>query len=311
MNLYEEELIFTNQPDLSKIPGGISLKPRIDKLSKTDPYNIIIGDEINLLKGVLSVEDCDNIIDNFERAGNYAPVTMQGMQNVTDDNIGSNRITAFAPTLSELIYKNIEFFFKGNIKTCNQFTSTDWWQPFSTYTPEILNYIPVTCSPLLRFMKYVSGGKHYPHYDAGYIYEQNKSYRTLKSFVLYLTTNDSGATRFLEDNQKNLPVWDRDHKDWIRESYPEEILHKILPVKGDMLVFDHRICHDVEEFLGNESKRIIIRGDIIYKQFNMELQYLYFHYNEWRGCNDAAIEYMLGFNKKLEYKLNPNYKSEK
>jgi hypothetical protein len=41
----------------------------------------------------------------------------------------------------------------------------------------------------------------------------------------------------------------------------------------------------------------------------MELQYLYFHYNEWRQCNSIAIQYITETlkNKSLQYKLNPNY----
>jgi hypothetical protein len=138
--------------------------------------------------------------------------------------------------------------------------STDWWQGDKLRTI----WYPVGFSPMLRFMRYDSGGQHYAHYDAGFIYP-NDNYRTLQSVVIYLTTNtDGGATRFIEDNQMHLPVWERNHQDWTREVQPSEVLYSSQPQMGKMLIFDHRLCHDVEMYRGNDP-RIIIRGDIVFQ----------------------------------------------
>jgi hypothetical protein len=86
----------------------------------------------------------------------------------------------------------------------------------------------------------------------------------LKSFVLYLSTNSTGATRIIDDGQENIKVWDRNHDDWDRPVNEDEIIVESLPQKGSMLVFDHRVAHDVNLYDGAEGDRIILRGDLIY-----------------------------------------------
>jgi len=113
-------------------------------------------------------------------------------------------------------------------------------------------------------MKYERGGQHFAHYDAGFIYPDD-NYRTLQSIVIYLTTvNCGGATRFIQDSQQNIPIWERNHLDWTREAASSEVLAISQPQAGSILVFDHRECHDVEIYSG-EHPRIVIRGDIIYR----------------------------------------------
>jgi hypothetical protein len=140
-------------------------------------------------------------------------------------------------------------------------TPTDWWQKNPT---KARKWRAVGVSPLLRFMRYEKGGQHYAHYDAAYVYEDPKV-RTLMSFVLYLTTNENGgATRFIRDGQHTVPILERNHADWDRPVEKDEVLLSVSPRKGRLVMFDHRLCHDVEPYAGNEP-RIIIRGDVIYQ----------------------------------------------
>jgi hypothetical protein len=82
--------------------------------------------------------------------------------------------------------------------------------------------------------------------------------------VIYLTSNSSGATRVIKDGQEHLDVYDRNHSDWSQRSEDWQILYDVLPEIGKMFIFDHRLCHDVEQYDGLTGDRIIIRGDIIY-----------------------------------------------
>jgi hypothetical protein len=85
--------------------------------------------------------------------------------------------------------------------------------------------------------------------------------------VIYLTTNQIGATRFIEDGQKDIPIFDRKHDDWDRKVLSSEVITGSLPEKGKVLLFNHRECHDVEQYDGGEKTgRIIIRGDVIYEK---------------------------------------------
>jgi len=260
----DKKYFYENVPDLTKIAGGIYLKDEIKIIGDVN-INSELEDMIGVtvINNFLTNEDCDNIISIYNKNGNFSPVTIQGMQNVTEDNIGSHRVTGFYPNLSESLYKALQSHIFENHSditemVCNIHTRTDWWQH------EVSNRWKLEgVSPMLRFMRYDKGGEHYAHYDAGYIYP-DVNYRTLKSFVLYLTTNDSGSTRFIDDGQSRIPIMERNHDDWGRQTTEDEVILSVKPEKGKILIFDHRICHDVSEFLGNEPNRVIIRGDLIY-----------------------------------------------
>ena len=45
---------------------------------------------------------------------------------------------------------------------------------------------------------------------------------------------------------------------------PRPQLPAVRPAAGDALVFDHRICHDVERWDG-PGERVIVRGDVVYE----------------------------------------------
>ena len=59
-------------------------------------------------------------------------------------------------------------------------------------------------------------------------------------------------------------MWERSHEDWIREVEDSEVVTAVRPTRGSAMIFDHRLCHDVEAYSGDVS-RIIVRGDIIFE----------------------------------------------
>ncbi|WP_230373365.1 2OG-Fe(II) oxygenase [Leptospira interrogans] len=215
--------------------------------------------EVDYWNHFLSPETCNSLRVLFSESQILAPVSINGLMD-QDYGIGSQRATGWSIQLANELSKLVIPHLKE--KFCSEETSTDWWQENPNKNPI---WIPIQVSPLFRFMKYESGGEHYAHYDAGFLYEDG-IHRTLKSFVIYLTTNQSGATRFIRDNFENLNVWDRNHSDWDRRAREEEVLSSFLPKEGSILIFDHRICHDVDVYLGEANlPRIIIRGDLIYQ----------------------------------------------
>jgi hypothetical protein len=112
-------------------------------------------------------------------------------------------------------------------------------------------------------MRYDPGGRHLCHYDAGFDYGDGR--RTLLSVVFYLTdAPSSGATRFVRDGQEETPVCARDFGDWTRDTRADEVLFSVHPEVGSALLFDHRLCHDVERWDG-PGPRVIVRGDIVYE----------------------------------------------
>jgi hypothetical protein len=162
---------------------------------------------------------------------------------------GSKRLTFYSEDLSDLIWgelKNIipkyRIFDKENIDV----EKNSIWKP-------------IGINPLFRLMKYKKGSILVPHYDAPYI--QSEKEKTLTTIVLYLTTNKSGATRFLKDNRKEHNYKDNNEI----KINDNDILIKELPEIGKIIVFDHRLYHDSELLIEDENK-IILRTDILYEK---------------------------------------------
>lgn len=214
-----------------------------------------------IIDGALSSQDCQRLIEAMQQSGQASPVNVQGRQDLPDDRIGSVRATAWAPALGRQLWARLQPYIPPQkLIPPDDLTSTDWHHPIAHRKWRAINI-----SPVLRFMRYEAGGQHYAHYDAGFDYGDGR--RTLMSLVLYLTTADEGAggrLRFIRDQQEHLPIWQRDHQDWPREVLPHEVIDGVRPIQGRALIFDHRICHDVELYTG-QTPRIIIRGDVVFE----------------------------------------------
>ncbi len=264
------KIVFTTKPDPNKLPGFWEPKEpaNLEPLMTFKDLFILGHGQAHLIENALSQKDCLELIKYMQTSQNFEEVGVQGMKDKKDDRIGSIRTSIWSPETADQIWQKIKRYIPNVNGSHN--TPTDYWQGYSKSFLEssTLEYNPVAFSPLLRFMKYEKGGQHYAHYDAGYIYP-NYHYRTLKSVVIYLTTNKGAATRFIKDNQDDINIWDRNHDDWARPVNEEEILGKSECIAGNILIFDHRMCHDVEHYLGDDGPRIIIRGDIVYN-LNLE-----------------------------------------
>lgn len=255
-----KQIIRTAKPDMKKLPGGWAPSkwrvPSIEGGGTVCTFNI----GAMLLQDVLTHKDCSDLIEFMSKSPSLEPVSVQGMDLSDADTIGSHRTTVWSPALAEKMWNLISEYFDYT-EYFGKFSATDWWQG----DKERHWWKAIGMSPMLRFMKYEAGGEHYAHYDAGFIYPDD-NYRTLKSVVIYLTSNfgTGGSTRLINDQQSHIPIWDREHNDWSRPTLNSEVQKSFEPIRGSMLIFDHRKCHDVEKYLGN-TPRIIIRADILYR----------------------------------------------
>lgn len=243
-----------SKPDPSKVPGFWDI-PHAPMLLPGERHDVFVNNKILISDGVLHDDTCDSLADMFLNSGISAPVSVNGL--ITDDTYGKGSVRAtgwseqIADMLAGLIVPQLA------VMHCDDGTATDWWQEGMHRT-----WQPVAISPMLRFM---ADSQHFAHYDAAYMYPDG-IHRTLKSVVIYLTDNPSCATRFVSDGQGRLPVWERNHEDWSRPVRNEEILLLSHSKKGRVLIFDHRLCHDVQKYDGAYGDRIIIRTDVIYKK---------------------------------------------
>jgi len=259
-DIWMDSIVTSTKPSADSLPGFYEPAASIQLGPLTHSTRIpgIDEDQAVIIRNALTHNECAQLIEFMNQSDNFEDVGVQGMMDQKDERIGSKRTSIWAPEVAHQIWQRVMPFLKP--KMCTKFTPTDWWQ--DNDVDYNMFYKPIGMSPLLRFMQYENGGQHYAHYDASYIYPISQ-YRTLKSVVIYLTTNYGAATRFVKDGQNSIPINERNHMDWDRPVKDEEIIGKSECIRGNILIFDHRLCHDVEQYLGTE-KRIIIRGDIIY-----------------------------------------------
>jgi len=252
--------MMTNTLDMTKVPGGWKTDEKVDVVRIQYPETRVLSEGVRLVSNFMSIGTVNRINEMMKKAPGMAPVSIQGLKEVTPETTGSWRTTMFNEAMAERLKCLFDTAHFDKERVCDDYTPTDWWQ--GDKNRRHWKYAGV--SPMLRYMRYKTQGRHAVHYDAGYIYPDDNK-RTLCSFVLYLSTNSTGATRIINDGQSKIPVWDRNHGDWDVDATPEQVIAKSLPVAGSVLIFDHRIPHDVELYDGAEGDRIIIRGDLIFE----------------------------------------------
>lgn len=169
----------------------------------------------------------------------------------TGEEKASNRASLYNIELAEVIWKrirpHIDLLTKANDPI------TDWKKG------EI--YRAVGVNPLFRFIGYSDKGSLVPHYDYSF---EDGGYKTLMSLIIYLTTNETGATRILVEQDRQKNSWNKDLKDLTPEQAKEfnDInVTKIYPNEGKALLFPHHYLHDSEEVIREE--KLIIRTDIV------------------------------------------------
>lgn len=255
-----KNIISSEKPNPNSLPGF--WEPEVELIPNFNTKREYLkGVDAQIIHGALSNYECELLLMFMMKSPNFEGVSVQGRKDVVDDRIGSLRTSIWSQALAESLFLKIKNYLEPTLYA-STYMATDWWQgKTKRYRWDL-----VGMSPLLRFMKYEKGGEHYAHYDAGYIYKDD-NVRTLKSVVIYLTTceeDKGGATRFIKDEQENIPIWDRNHLDWTREVLNKEVIASSRPMAGNILIFNHRECHDVEQYLG-DTPRIIIRTDLIYQ----------------------------------------------
>ena len=209
--------------------------------------------------GALTPGDCSRLIE----ALTGAPRQPVGVTGVVDSmGHGSVRSSAFSEELAAQLWARIRPAVPS-VRLLGEFDPSEGHA--TTTRPGRRSWRAVGLSPLLRFMRYETGGRHLCHYDAAYEYLDG--HRTLMSVVIFLTGDGTpelgGSLRFVRDGQESLPVWKRDHSDWAVDTRPEQVIDEVFPQAGRVAVFDHRRCHDVACWAGADD-RIVIRADVVF-----------------------------------------------
>lgn len=184
-----------------------------------------------------------NIWFNYFKLKNLVEnVSITGIKENMNDGQGSTRYSTNSPKLSKYLTDILNSF--------NLNILADFHEDFDSIN-NICKYSKV--SDYFRFMKYENGGQHYPHYDTDFVIDKNTI--TKYSLVMYFNDCKDGELVFCKDFREN-----HQNSDWNRQVKEEEILLKIKPTAGMIVLFPHTLCHAVLPFTGEE--RNIVRGDL-------------------------------------------------
>ncbi|HVJ93263.1 MAG TPA: NAD(+) synthase [Labilithrix sp.] len=251
------------EPPASALPGAWRPPP----IAIAKPHSLPQWEKVPLpwprafairIAGALETSECAALREAMEQSSRPEPVGVTGVKN--SYGVGSMRATAWAPELARALFERI----RGALPSVRFLDKYAFTDAFATETRRgHRGFRLVGMTPLLRFMRYEPGGRHLCHYDAAYDYGDGR--RTLLSVVFYLSNaSESGATRFVSDGQEAVVTRERNFADWDRDTRDDEVIARVAPRTGDVLVFDHRLCHDVERWDG-PGGRVIVRADVAYE----------------------------------------------
>lgn len=156
--------------------------------------------------------------------------------------VGSDRISVFDITSSELLFAHLQNFvpkiYNGASDLAGILEFPLLWE---------------TCgvNPLWRGIRYNPGDALVAHYDD--TYAKSESEKSLMSIVMYFST---GSTRFMTDPRENHNY--SDYGEWT-----DEVDIEVDCAPGDILIFDHRLFHDGPKV---SSEKRIIRTDLMFKK---------------------------------------------
>lgn len=222
-----------------------------------DRLDIEKGEAV-IMRNAVTQNVIETLLADADENG-WQPVGIDGIAShyKEGDEIGSLRATTFSPVLADYLWSRIS----PNLS--NPLINSD--DPQVDVEPGSI-WRPIGVSPLMRFIRYDSGGLLVPHYDAPF--EYSEGIMTLKSLVLYLdaTGIKGGTTRFIKDDRIEEPINARDLSDREQLANESDINIKVDPEIGSTLVFDHRLLHDSEpvESVSDNGRKVIVRTDVVY-----------------------------------------------
>jgi len=126
----------------------------------------------------------------------------------------------------------------------------------------------VGLNDLWRFGRYLPGGHFAPHKDG--VFRLDFHHRSMKTFMIYLngaTSMDPSSPSEFEGGSTNL-IYEGSKfvsdETGIYHSLEEFIYHKIRPVAGMALVFNHHMMHEGERV--KAGKKYIMRSDVMFRR---------------------------------------------
>ncbi|XP_013387162.1 uncharacterized protein LOC106156453 [Lingula anatina] len=283
----EDEKILTNMK--LKVASDDS-KPR----SLTRSEILDFGSEGFLLHGILSQQECQEYIQEFENEGFGAIPEL-----VKNNYRSCERLLVQSSALASHLWDTI----KTHVEDIE--IHGDPHQQHIHGLKQALQgrWKPYGLNELFRICKYQPGGHFAPHFDGHFVSSSEK--RSMKTFMIYLNDDFTGGTTNFVDESQQL------HMDSSGKYCAEEknVIHRVQPETGMAIIFNHHRLHEGERI--KSGVKYIMRTDIMYhrvekmaasEQDEMAIQLLQEAERlEAQGkCAEAAELYRKAF------KLSPN-----
>lgn len=208
-----------------------------------------------LVHNLLTPEECDQYIQISEEMG-YSQAPLRNLDTVNSSNFNLGNDT--------LVIRNSQrVLFDAPAQLAK--TLNDRLLPFLDEEVEcegkswrVCHEEPINCR--WRFNRYNKGNFFKPHFDAGFVYNDNK--KTLFTFILYLNEGCKGGETTFYPGDKKFS--------W--EPAQPGIERKVIPKKGTALIFFQ--CgtlnprHEGAELLSEDVLKYILRSDLAYERIH-------------------------------------------
>lgn len=252
--------------EMEKLKGLVPSNPEIEtldnikwfhykndlKVTNIKPFEYTHKPDLIKVQNMLTESDVNILTEFFNQGNDHSYYYTDRDGSLSPEKSFSKRKSLYSEHLSKIIFERLNPHLDKILKLKNSDLEFEELKYNTLWTP-------VSISPYFRFIEYTKNGELIPHYDTPHKYDSETF--TLKTLVLSLTTNKEGATEFYFEDCIDY----KDYDDLILKDPVTKYEHE----SGSMLMFDHRVLHQVKPIKKDETK-LIIRTDLIYKRIDLK-----------------------------------------
>lgn len=256
MNFTEAKIDFLKENSISLPIELLQMDNNLPAIKFDFVHHEILGAKAIVIHKLFSDEECKNIVNFMD--------SNQDKLHDANSNIryrNNQRIIVHNDVVASIILQRLSVILSEINQSTILVDKSNFTSYFMNSTGMLGEWKLHSLNHVFRLCKYNTLGHFGPHADADYVVDPLKM-RSLKTFMIYLNDDYSdGETSFAHDHGMYF-----DTERNICCSPPENIYARLKAVKGDCLIFDHKILH--EGIQVTDGCKYIMRTDIIYEKVN-------------------------------------------